>query len=266
MSLIESLILGLVQGLTEFLPVSSSGHLVIVEKLFNVRADDLVFEVLVHFGTLVAVIIYFREKLYAVLVSFFAQFSGHDKSPDDRARSRLGWYLILGTVPAAIVGLSLESYVEIAFGSPRWTSAMLLVTAMILILTRWVGHGNSSANVPRTILIGCAQALAIMPGISRSGTTISAGIFSGMNKSEAAEFSFLLSIPAVAGATLKETPLLFSQIGNIELIVTYLAGALVAGVVGYLSIAFLMNLIRKGRFFYFGVYCAVVGILGIIFL
>lgn len=266
MGLIQSIALGLIQGLTEFLPVSSSGHLVIFERLFNVEAHNLVFEVLVHLGTLVAVIIYFREKLFFIVYSIIKSPFAGVRSPESKSYARLGWFLILGTVPAAVIGLLFENYVELAFASPRWSSAMLLVTALILILTKRVKREDKNLNFGRTILIGFAQALAIMPGISRSGTTISAGMFSGMNKAEAAEFSFMLSIPAILGATVLQLPDFFAELGNVKLVLVQIAGAAAAGIVGYLSIAMLMNIIKKGKFFYFGLYCAAVGILGIILL
>lgn len=266
MGLVESIVLGLIQGLTEFLPISSSGHLVIFENLLGVQGGDLVFEVLVHFGTLVAVLIYFRQRLFDIVRSFLKSPLGHNLLSEESKNFKLGWFLVLGTIPAAVIGLGLEDYIELAFESPRWSSGMLLVTALILFSTRWAKREEGRLNIARTIVIGLAQAMAVMPGISRSGATISAGMFSGMKKSEAAEFSFLLSIPAILGATMLKIPEFISKIDNTALVVNYLAGAIVAAVVGYLSIAFLMKIIKKGKFFYFGLYCAVVGILGIIFL
>jgi undecaprenyl-diphosphatase len=254
--------LGLIQGLTEFLPVSSSGHLVIFEKIFGVKPDDLVFEVLVHFGTLIAVVIYFRERLRRIFISVF----NAAKSEDDRAHTKLGWFLVLGTIPAVVIGLILKSQVELAFASPRWASGMLIVTAVILLLTRWTKREDGRLNWARSLLIGMAQALAIMPGISRSGATIATGMFARMKKSESAEFSFLLSVPAIAGATIMQLPDFLADVGDARLMINYLAGAGVAALVGYLSIALLMNIVKKGKFFYFGLYCAAAGFLGIILL
>ena len=266
MNLIESTVLGLIQGLTEFLPISSSGHLVIFERLFHIEANDLVFEVFVHFGTLMAVLFYFREKLLAVAGSIIRWFSRARKSESDKANIKLFWYLILGTVPAAFIGLLFKDYIELAFASPQWASGMLLVTAVILLSTRWAMREDRNLNEGRTIIIGFAQALAMMPGISRSGSTISAGMFLRMKKSEAAEFSFLLSIPAIIGATVLQIPQFIRDITNADLVINYLIGAIVAAVVGYISITYLMRIIKKGKFFYFGLYCAVVGLLGVLFL
>ena len=266
MNLIESIILGLVQGLTEFLPISSSGHLVIGETLFGINGDDLVFEVLVHFGTMVAVIIYFRARLLAIVKSVVTYPSSKAKSDDDKTNLRMALYLIIGTIPAAIIGLLLKDSIATAFASPKWASGMLLITALILISTKWAPNKDGKVNLWRAIIIGCSQALAIMPGISRSGSTIACGMFSGLKKSEAAEFSFLLSLPAIAGATLLQIPDFIKSLDNVSLVLNYLAGAIVAGIVGYISIAYLLALIKKGKFFYFGIYCAIVGVLGILFL
>jgi len=258
--------LGLIQGLTEFLPVSSSGHLVIFERLFGVEAHTLAFEVLVHIGTLIAVLIFFRVRLSAIVGSFLRSPFKVSGDGENVRYTRLGWFLILGTVPAAIVGLAFKDYIELAFASPRWSAGMLLATAAILIPTKWAKEEDGELNLIRTIIVGLAQAVAIMPGISRSGSTISAGMFSGISKSEAAEFSFLLSIPAILGAAVLETPEFIADLSNKQLGINYLVGAIIAAVVGYLSIAFLMKVIRKGKFFYFGLYCAAAGLLGIIFL
>lgn len=266
MNLIESTVLGLIQGLTEFLPISSSGHLVIFERLFHIEADDLVFEVFVHFGTLVAVLLYFRERLFAVSGSVIRSFSSAGKLERDKDNLRLFWYLVLGTIPAGLIGLLFNDFIELAFASPRWASGMLLVTAAILLSTRWAMREDRKLNTGRTIIIGFAQALAIMPGISRSGSTISAGMALGMKKTEAAEFSFLLSIPAIAGATIMQIPQFVGDITNADLVINYFVGAMAAAIVGYISIAFLMKIVKKGKFFYFGLYCIVVGILGILLL
>lgn len=266
MNLIESTVLGLIQGLTEFLPVSSSGHLVIFERLFHIEAGDLVFEVFVHFGTLIAVLLYFRERLFAVSGSVIRSFSSARKLERDEDNLRLFWYLILGTVPAAFIGLLFEDLIELAFASPRWASGMLLVTAAILLSTRWATREDRKLNASRTIIIGFAQALAIMPGISRSGSTISAGMALGMKKTEAAEFSFLLSIPAIVGATIIQIPQFIRDITNADLVINYFVGAMAAAIIGYISIGFLMKIVKKGKFFYFGLYCIVVGILGILLL
>jgi undecaprenyl-diphosphatase len=265
MTLIQGIILGLVQGLTEFLPVSSSAHLVIFEKILNVEAHTVAFEVLLHVGTLLAVIIYFRRQLYRIFSVIFKAIFTSNRNFQDKDL-RLAWYLVIGTFPAALAGYFLKKYFEEAFAAPRWAAGMLLITALILILTRWVQDKNNKLNSWRAILIGIAQAVAIMPGISRSGSTISTGMYVGLNKSEAAEFAFLLSIPVIGGAALLEVHDFIRILSSKSLSEVYIIGALVAAVIGYFSIAYLLSVVKKGKFFYFGVYCAVVGILGLLLL
>jgi len=265
LGLIESLILGLVQGLTEFLPVSSSGHLVIVEGLFGIRSNDIIFEILVHFGTLLAVLVYFRKTIAAIIRAIVSALL-RKSDEESGAGLRLAVFLIVGTIPAVIIGLAFKDLIVQAFDSPRWASAMLLVTALILFSTRWTLDKSKPNNTLRSLTIGFAQALAIMPGISRSGSTISMGMWLGMNKSEAAEFSFLLSVPAIAGAMVLELPSMISNFSSPELLPVYLAGTAMSAIIGYISIAYLMKIIKKGKFFYFGLYCLLVGLLGIFLL
>lgn len=265
MSFFESVILGLVQGLTEFLPVSSSGHLVIFESLLGIKTGDILFEVLVHFGTLIAVLIYFRKRFYKIIISLFNFTMGKTGFKDD-PHLKFALFIVLGTIPAVIVGLLFKDFIEVAFESPRWASVMLLVTAAILFSTKWAPDKSKGLGWKNSIIVGVAQALAIMPGISRSGSTISIGMHLGIDKSEAAEFSFMLSVPAIAGATLLEIPQFLQSLSKPGLLPIYLTGALVSAVVGYISITYLLAIIKKGKFFYFGLYCAIVGILGIFLL
>ena len=252
------------QGLTEFLPVSSSGHLVFSERLLHINRGDIVFEVMVHLGTLFAVFVYFRRQLIDMTISFFKLFSS-DKTDDDKVNLKLIWFLILGTIPAALFGYFLKDMIELAFNSPRWTSGEFLVTGLVLIATIWAKDKDKAINAWNTVVIGVAQAIAIMPAISRSGSTIAAGMFLGVKKEKVAEFSFLLSIPAIAGAAVLELPNMIKLIPSISILQVYFVGTLVSGIVGYFSIAFLLAVIKKGKFFYFGLYCILIGILGLIF-
>jgi len=248
--------------LTEFLPVSSSGHLVLAERFLGSNASTgLFFEVMVHFATMISVVIFFRKKIGRLLMSLLPPYT-EEKKPV----LKLAIIIVIATIPAVIMGLGFEDKIESAFGSAKVAAMMLIVTALILLSTRLRRHGTKTLNYGTGFLVGVAQSLALMPGISRSGTTISAGLHLGIDPAEAAEFSFLLSLPAVFGATilksfqLAQEPVSGGQIG------IYLAGAIAAFVVGYLSIAWLMKLIKKGQFFYFGIYCLIVGIAGVIWL
>jgi len=262
LDLFTSIILGAIQGATEFLPVSSSGHLVLAEKILGNNASaGLVFEVLVHFATMCSVLIYFRSKIVKLIVSLFPPYS-EEKLPS----LKLAIIIVLGTIPAAVFGLAFEDYIEKAFGSGKIASSMLLVTAFFLLSTRLIKHGQKSMGFKSGIIVGLAQSAALMPGISRSGATISTGLFLKISPAEAAEFSFLLSLPAVFGASLlKSFQLASSQISLSEMGI-YMAGAVTAFAVGYLSIAWLLRIIKKGQFFYFGLYCLFIGTMGLIFL
>lgn len=265
MNIIQSIILGIVQGLTEFLPVSSSGHLVYAERLLNIHRGDLVFEVMVHLGTLVAVLIYFRKQLTWMLTSLPGLFTSN-KTEEQKSGLAMIWWLILGTIPATIFGLAMKDYIELAFSSPRWTGGEFIVTGLVLIATIWAVERGRKLHTGNVLIIGVAQAISIMPAISRSGSTIAAGMFCGIDKEKAAEFSFLLSIPAIGGAAILEIPAMLKLLPTASILWTYLIGTLISGIVGYFSIAFLLSIIKKGKFFYFGLYCILIGILGLLFL
>jgi len=255
MSYFEAIILGIIQGLTEFLPISSSGHLVLSEHLLHAKIPGVVFELILHIGTLLSVLVYFYKRIVQLLLSIF------DKSkPNDRL---MLLYLIIGTIPAVIVGLFLENIIDRAFGSPMMTSVMLVVTGCFLLATTFVRKGETEIKSPNAFLIGVAQAMAIFPGISRSGATISMGLFAGVKPMVAAEFSFLLSIPVIIGATVFKSKDIISV--NTEFIGQYLAGAVTSFVFGLLAVYFLLRMIKKGRFKYFGIYCLALGLFGIIY-
>lgn len=249
----EAVVLGIIQGFSEYLPVSSSGHLVLAQKILGVNAEGVTFEVVVHIGSLFAVIMYFRHKLWEMAKSFFAI--------GDSEPRRYAIYLILGTFPAALAGLILEDFFDRMFDSPQFTSFFLLITGVILISTKFAGHGARTVSLASALLIGLAQACAILPGISRSGSTISAGIWSRLEPAKAAEFSFLLSIPAIAGAAVLKSNEIASL--NSLLIGPYSLAALTSFVSSLVAIHWLLSIIKKGRFGLFAFYCFAVGALSL---
>jgi len=253
MTYLDAAILGILQGLTEFLPVSSSGHLVLARALLNVEPGGITFEVLVHFGTLMAVVVYFRERILQLVQSLF-----NKEMKQERAVLA---YLVIGTIPAGVVGLTLKEYFETAFSNQGVTSAMLLVTGLILLATRFVRKGNSRVGLSPAIVMGIGQAMAIMPGISRSGSTIAAGMFAGVEPSKAAEFSFLLAIPAILGATVLEFESLLLLEGR--LLGKYLFGAGLAFLVGLFAVYAVLAVVRRGKFEYFAYYCFAAGAVGL---
>ena len=254
----ESILLGILQGLTEFLPVSSSGHLVLAQDVLKgFHGPAAAFDVLLHGGTLAAVFIYFRKDLLELVRGI-----GHPRE----GGWKLPLLLVAGSLPAGVVGVFLADAIEPLFSAPRVASLGLLVTAAILVVAVKGGSGGrlsmEGLTLLRVFVIGAAQAMAIVPGISRSGATIAAGMLLGLSGSEAARFSFLLSIPAVAGALLLESPAL-AQAGSPA---SYLAGALAAALTGWAAIALLMRLLDRERLFPFAVYCLALGVLSLVFL
>lgn len=266
MSLLQSLILGLVQGLTEFLPVSSSGHLVLAGHLLKVPSGDLSFELAVHLATTAAVVLAFRRRLWkmakAVLAARIRMRGGRLTTSDDNLRLFL--LLALATVPAALVGYFLEEAVERAFSSPAAASIGLLATGGILFGTRWARGRREPRPMDwrRALVVGLAQAAAILPGVSRSGSTIAAGIYSGVKQEKAAEFSFLLSIPIILGAGAFKFKDLAAS-GQPAEFLPLAAGGLAAAVSGFLAIKWLLAIIKRNRLDYFSYYCWLVGAAGL---
>jgi len=232
--------LGALQGVTEWLPVSSSGHLVAAQSFFNV-APGVLFDVMLHVGTLLAVIAVFWKDIIQL-------FTKNHK-----------WlaYLIAASVPIAIAGFLLHDQIEAMFSSVTTVGIALLCTGLILFMTR-NANGRQSIGWKNSLLVGVSQALALVPGISRSGITMSTAMIAGVTREQAARFSFLLSIPAVLGAAAFE--LIGTPIGTIEWAPT-LIGLLTATIVGFLSIKLLLNVIKKGKFWLFAIYCWALGLL-----
>lgn len=260
----ESVILGIVQGVTEFLPISSSAHLVLTEALLKIRLESIRFEVFLHLGTFFSVVIIFRQKIWKLIIALRVIFKRGDLESEQDLK--LLGLLLIGTVPAVVLGLSFNAYVERAFSSPAFASGMLILTGMFLLSTRFSRVRKKELDFTDAVLVGLAQALALLPGISRAGFTIGTGLFRGVKGEKSAEFSFLLSLPAVLGASIlkfKET--LDENPGSGEIIL-YLLGGFVAFLFGYVAIKFLLGVLKKGKFQNFAYYCLGVGILSLIFL
>ncbi|MBN2357024.1 undecaprenyl-diphosphatase UppP [candidate division KSB1 bacterium] len=266
MNIGQAILLGIVQGLTEFLPVSSSGHLVLGQTLLNVREPGIAFEVFTHLATLLAVLVAFRRDIYSMMRSFFALLRPWPSFREDYRRDaniRLLVYIVIATIPAVVVGLFFKDRIEAAFEDPHQTAINLIVTGVILFLTLFIRRPVRPLSIANTFLMGLAQALAIMPGISRSGSTISVGLYSGVEGEEAARFSFLLSIPAILGAAIIEGRELL-QVGiQGGQAVTLLFGAIMAFISGYLAIRFMLKILRRGKLYWFAPYCILLGIIGL---
>lgn len=261
-----AVILGIVQGVAEFLPISSSGHLSLLQHFFGMEEPDSLYNILLHFATLAAVCaVYWRDVVDMILEFFrgiaalFSPKEGQDRPPEGR---RMVFLVILGTLPLFAV-LPFDDAVEGLGANPVFVSAMLLVTGCILFLSDRYGGGRKSARtatVKDVLLVGAAQGFATIPGLSRSGTTISAGMALGFDRNFAVRYSFLMSLPAVFGATLlKVVKVVKAGTLDTGMLPTYLTGMVVAGVVGYFSIRLVKLLAAKGKFGRFAWYCWLAG-------
>ena len=262
MELIKAMVLGVVQGLTEFLPISSSGHLVIGSELMNFQEQGVVFDVFVHLGTLLAVVVVFRKELLGMVKAPFAFLQG-DKSESVSHFLLLDVYIIVATLPAVAVGLFLKDSVENLFGNILIVYFMLMVTGIIMIIAGYLPQKDKPVTRGRSLLVGCAQACAILPGLSRSGSTIFAGMVLGIDREKIARFSFIMSIPAILGAAVLQFGDLMTNLSESGTLINIGAGAIMAAVSGYFAIKLLLDIIRRNRLQWFGYYCLLISATGI---
>lgn len=262
MDLIEVIILGIVQGLTEFLPISSSAHIRIVGEMFPNAADPgATFTAITQIGTELAVLVYFRKKIVAIIKAWFLSLSG--KVPRNDPDARMGWLVILGSIPIVLIGYFAQEYIRTTFRNLWIVAIVLIVFGLLLGLADALGKRSRSLNditYPHGIAMGFAQALALIPGVSRSGATTTAALALGYNRTAAAEYAFLLAVPAVFGSGLYE---LVNGLG--DPMVPYNLGltavaTIVAFIVGLLVIAYLMKYLKKGSFLPFVIYRLLLGI------
>jgi undecaprenyl-diphosphatase len=255
--------LGIVQGATEFLPVSSSGHLVLVPWLLGWGFNGIAFHVVLHAGTLLAVVVYFRRDLWNLLCAAWRGIL--QRRPFEDPLARQAWLLLLASAPAAVVGFLLEDLVSEALETPFAVSAFLLVTSGLLLLSERLGRKDRDAhalNAWDAVWIGLAQALALFPGISRSGATIAGGLTRGLHREEATRISFLLSVPVILGGTLFTLFDLYSTPVVMVQIVPMVVGFLASAGVGYPAIHLLLRHVRRRPLTGFAVYCLLAGVVG----
>lgn len=243
MNILESILLGVIQGITEWLPISSSGHLVIFQQFMNLEVP-LFFDILLHFATLIVIFIVFWKDIVKILKAFPSYTNPYGK---------MGWYIIIGSIPIGLAGFFLRDWIAGLFTSIKAVGFALLFTALLLFLSERF-QNKRKLKWYDSIIIGLAQAIALIPGVSRSGATISTGMMLGLEKKQVATFSFLLVIPAIIGATILE----FS-VSAFEF--NYIYGFVAAIVVGYFALKWLLKLIVKNKFHYFGWYCLIIGLL-----
>ena len=253
MTIIQAVVSGIVQGVTEFFPISSSGHLVILHNVFGFKRQMLAFDVFLHFGTILSVVIFFRKDISQML----------------QKNMRLLKFIVIASIPTFIIGMIFKDIAENFFSMPLVVGYSLIITGLFLLFAsifamHWkIVKRTKSLGVKNSIAIGIAQGISVLPGISRSGATIGTALIAGLEEAEALKFSFLLSIPAVLGANILKVRQIY---GNLMFgdTAAFLAGAIAAAVTGFLVIKVLFGILRKNLFFLFGIYCMLIGAAAVI--
>ena len=286
MTFIQSVFLGIIQGITEFLPVSSSGHLSILRNLFGIQTDGgLLFDVMVHLGTVIAICVVFRRDVLRMIGETIRMVSDiwangsvliHNKKEKDARRykkilhnnyRRFVVMVLCATIPTAVIGYAARDLVTLASDSLLAPGIGLILTAVFLIIADVSENGKKipkDISFTNSFLIGIAQGISTLPGLSRSGTTIAACLISGYDKRFAVKYSFIMAIPAILGAACMEIGQAFSGGVSLSQFFIYLAGAVTAGVVGYFSCRKMLTIVRKKKFRGFAVYCLILGSISII--
>jgi len=271
MDAFQAVILGIIQGLTEFLPVSSSGHLVLFQNLFGLKEPELLFDICLHVGTLIAVCIVFFQEIRAILWALI-RLPGRIRTSGglkpvfaDDEEVRIAFLILAGSIPTAILGFLFHKISDQIFGTLWIVGAMLMVTGALLWLTRrlrMTGRSLLQVSIKDALLVGVVQGLAIIPGISRSGSTISIALLMGIDREVSGRYSFLLSIPAILGALMLafDSALIRTSI-SAEMI---LLGTVSAGIVGYGALKILLRMVKQGRLYCFAPYCWLMGAVALI--
>ena len=278
MNIFQAILMGIVQGLAEFLPISSSGHLAIFQNLLHIETDTgdsmLLFDVLLHIGTLIAIFIVFWKDIVKLVIEFFgiiADFIRRFREPDvivlSSAYRRFVLLILVSTIPTGILGYIDRDFVEYASGTLLIPGIGLIITSILLFICDRIGDGRKGIK-KITYLdafeIGMAQGIATVPGISRSGATIAACLMLGIKKETAVKYSFIMSVPAVMGAAILEIKDAVGASLEVETLISYIIGMIVAAVVGYFAIKFMIGVVRRKRYIYFSIYCLIVGIVAIV--
>lgn len=256
MEIFQAIILGIIQGITEWLPISSSGHLVLAQQFFGLTVP-LIFDILLHLGSLIVILIFFRKEIKELIIGLIKW---------QKKQVAITLYLLIGTIPIALVGYFLQDKIAIAFQSLTMVGVGLLFTSLLLFLSRFrINKKTEERKSPnkqkitwqKALVMGLFQSIALIPGVSRSGSTISSGLILGIKREEAARFSFLLFIPAIIGALILELP----NFVLTESINIYIIGTVVSAIVGFFSLGLLMRIIKNNKFHWFSIYCFILGII-----
>jgi undecaprenyl-diphosphatase len=270
MNVLHTLILAVLQGVTEFLPISSSGHLVLLQNVLGLNDIPIFYDLLLHLGTTIAIIIVYYETIGEIIrdlfIWLFLKRKNGKKTFYSKGNIKLFFYIILATAVTGILGILFKKNLESFFYKPRYIPLFLFITGAVLLFTRFIARGEKeieNVNICYPAVIGFTQAFAILPGISRSGTTIAAGLFMGARRKFSAAFSFLLSIPSIFGASLYEfisafrTSTYTLDLGNV------LVAFIVSMITGYVALKTLINFLSKGKLYIFSIYCFTISILGL---
>jgi undecaprenyl-diphosphatase len=251
----KSIVLGIVQGLTEFLPVSSSGHLVVWSGLLKADAT-LAFDVALHFGSLIALVIFFWGDIVGLFHGFVATFR-HSLSHDEARKRNMFWLIVASIIPSGVIGALFSAKIEQAFAKPYFVGAMFLVTAGLLFLQRFSSTSRTIREVgwKDAIVIGIGQVFALLPGLSRSGTTMSVGVYRGFKQEDAAHFSFLMAIPTIAGAAVFKFKDFLKAGMSSSAFIDIGVGVVISALTSLIAIGLLLRVARKGKMQWFAVYC-----------
>lgn len=274
MNIFQAIILGIIQGLAEFLPVSSSGHLAIIQNLLNVKTDTgMLFDVLLHVGTLTSIFIVFWKDIVKLIIEFFGiigDFFKRFKDPDlivlSSGYRRFVLLIIVSSIPTAIIGYMARDFVDYASSTLLIPGIGLIITSILLFVCDRIGDGRKGIkkiSYLNAFEIGMAQGVATLPGISRSGATIAVSLMLGVKKETAVKYSFIMSIPAVLGATLLELKDVSDAAIEVGTVISYFVGMVVAAVVGYFAIRVMIGVVRRKRYLYFSIYCLVIGLIAV---
>jgi undecaprenyl-diphosphatase len=251
MDIFQAIILGIIQGITEWLPISSSGHLAIAQHLFGLK-QPIAFDIMLHFGSLIVIMVYFRNELNELLFGIIRR---------EKKSLLMLLFMIIATIPIVIMGLFFGGIVENAFQNLVFVGLGLIFTGILLYFSKYSTRKENEIKWYSALIMGVFQALALFPGISRSGSTISSGMILGIKREDAAKFSFIIFIPAIIGAMI----LKIDGIMMIENISAMIIGTIVSAIVGYFSLNLLMGIIKSNKFSYFSLYCLILGIITIVF-
>lgn len=262
--LIKYIIIALVQGVAEILPISSSGHMIIAQELLGIQTNDLSLEIFLHFGSLIAIFVFFRKKIWAIIRDFFLYL--FKKKEEAKGNYKLAWYIVIATIPAAIAGLFLEDIIGKHLKALWIVGVFLLITSALLYLSTKAKREKELKDLTwkNALMIGLFQCLGLFPGISRSGSTLVGGASQKVKQTDAADFAFILALPIMLGSAVLSINDISTALSNSDLLIPYLVGFVVTLITTYFTISLFFSFIKKKKMSIFSIYCLCVGLLIIV--